>query len=68
MVNKKQTYTFWQKVKFYLLKRFVVKAVIPYIIAAGISYAAGNPAWIGLAPLWQGLEKKNIRQSKEQGG
>lgn len=51
------TYTFKEQLYFYFVERFLLKAFLPFVLAAIISYAAQNPDWLWLAPVFIALEK-----------
>ena len=57
MTNETQQYTTLEQAHYYLIKRFLLKGVLPFAVAAAIAYATGDPRWTALTPFLMTLEK-----------
>ena len=52
-----QKFSTKQQLYYYIVKRFLIKSVIPFAISAGVAYATKNPQWVALTPVLQITEK-----------
>ncbi len=53
----KDAYTFWQQTYYYLVKRFLLKSVVPFVLTGAVALATNNPKWMVLTPVLQLAEK-----------